>query len=192
MDGHEEESGDDEDHCIPVSSEEICQGSDGQGAGITLPPHQRCASNIVQLIATTDAREALQKSPAYKKVHESADEKLKTWWSRQGRSDLIASTIQSGLGVKFEVPGETRWNSEFDAKKTGKELSRGSLAGTQAPPPPPLRSLCRARTSTGEGGGGGAGQLTARNESPGFELATLSTKSKRSLNLFVAYSVHMA
>jgi len=119
MDGHDEEGegGDDEDPCIPVSIEEICLGSDGQGAGITLPSHQRCASHILQLIATTDAREALRKSPAYKKVHDSADEKLKTWWSRLGRSDLKASTIQSGLGVKFEVPGETRWNFEFDAKK---------------------------------------------------------------------------
>lgn len=85
---------------------------------VELPSHQRCASHIINLMATTDARAVLQGEghAAYKKIQDSTTAKLREWWRKQNRSDLVAEAIKAGLGVKLEVPGETRWNSEFDAK----------------------------------------------------------------------------
>ncbi|KAE8737098.1 hypothetical protein FOCC_FOCC017444 [Frankliniella occidentalis] len=117
-DGHPElsdEEPDDDDGCDPVSLDNALSLADLED--VVLPPHQRCGAHIINLIATKDVEAALDINVAYKRVHVSTTAKLKEWWRRQGRSDLVAEIIKSGLGVKLEVPGETRWNSEFDAKK---------------------------------------------------------------------------
>ncbi|XP_052130245.1 uncharacterized protein LOC127751171 [Frankliniella occidentalis] len=82
----------------------------------TLPPHQRCAALIVNLLGTQDIKVALELNANFKTMHESTTKKLKEWWRRQNRSDLVAAAIQEGLGVKLQVPGDTRWNSQYDAR----------------------------------------------------------------------------
>ena len=94
----------------------LSEGANASGDKVTLPPHHRCAAHIINLLATKDARKAFDQDASYRKKFESTEEKLKTWWRRQGRSDLVAATIKEGLGVKLEVPTDVRWNSEFDGK----------------------------------------------------------------------------
>jgi len=81
-----------------------------------LPPHQRCAAHILNLIASKDSMAALD-NDLYKRKHDAVQSKLKKWYRRQNQSEMVATTIQEGLGVKLEVPVETRWNSEFDTRR---------------------------------------------------------------------------
>ncbi|XP_052130876.1 uncharacterized protein LOC127751404 [Frankliniella occidentalis] len=110
------EGEDEEDDYVPVSVDEALDFADTDDDGTVLPAHQRCASHILNLVATQDVKAALDANVAYKKIHESTYDKLKVWWRRQNRSDLVADAIKDGLGVKLQVPGDTRWNSVFDAK----------------------------------------------------------------------------
>jgi len=84
--------------------------------GVQLPSHQRCAAHLMNLLATTDAKTALETSAQYRKVCEATDAKLRVWWRRQNRSEGVSTVILNGLGILLKVPGETRWNSEYDAK----------------------------------------------------------------------------
>ncbi|XP_034250170.1 uncharacterized protein LOC117650700 [Thrips palmi] len=110
----EEEDEEEQDLCEPISLEDALDSAELDG--VTLPDHQRCAAHIINLLATTDAKEALTANASYKKLHDSTETTLREWWRKQSRSELVSTAIQDGFGVKLEVSGETRWNSEFDAK----------------------------------------------------------------------------
>lgn len=105
-----------DDACVPISFDDIALQAVSM-AGVTLPPHQRCAAHVLNLIATADTKPALDINAAFKRVHDSTEKKLHHWWNRQGRSTLVAEILQEGFGVKLEIPGDTRWNGEYDAKK---------------------------------------------------------------------------
>jgi len=98
---------------VPISMTEALGSAE---LDINLPPHQRCAAHIVNLLGTQDVKVALETNANFRKMHEATTVKIKEWWRRQNRSDLVASAIQDGLGVKLQVPGDTRWNSEYDAR----------------------------------------------------------------------------
>lgn len=107
-----------DDDSIPVEIDQLIDGDleNLEDIDIELPSHQRCAAHILNLLGSKDAKEALEKNSASKKIHEQIHEKLRTIWRRQNKSGLVAEAIQEGLGVKLKIPGETRWNSEYDAK----------------------------------------------------------------------------
>lgn len=81
---------------------------------LSLPPHFRCASHTLNLVAGTDSEEAL-KDPKYRKLFEEVFSKCKCLWNKQSRSTLAADTIKEHLGVYLKTPNATRWNSTFDA-----------------------------------------------------------------------------
>ncbi|KAK4021512.1 hypothetical protein OUZ56_003427 [Daphnia magna] len=41
--------------------------------------------------------------------------KLPKLWNRYNRSTLASDTVHSVFGCQLKTPGETRWNSKFDA-----------------------------------------------------------------------------
>ncbi|KAK3918518.1 Myosin-binding protein C, cardiac-type [Frankliniella fusca] len=107
----------DDDDCVALDIDGLVDvDPDDWDLDLVLPPHQRCAAHILNLLGSADAKAALDRNAAYKKIHDQTDEKLRTCWRRQNQSTLVAEAIQAGLGVKLQIPGETRWNSEYDAK----------------------------------------------------------------------------
>ncbi|KAJ1529965.1 hypothetical protein ONE63_006693 [Megalurothrips usitatus] len=114
-DSDEEDGGENEDDHEPIPFDLVA--AEANMAGVTLPPHQRCSSHILNLIGTKDVMTALDSNVAYRRVHDSTSRKLNKWWRKQSRVDMVALAIKEGLGVQLKVPGKTRWNSEFDGKK---------------------------------------------------------------------------
>jgi len=78
-----------------------------------LPPHWKCACHALNLVATTDA--AKFDSLALKKVSVQTFSKLTAIWNKQNRSTAAAEKIKGALGTLLTTPGDTRWNSMFDA-----------------------------------------------------------------------------
>ncbi|KAE8741663.1 hypothetical protein FOCC_FOCC012815 [Frankliniella occidentalis] len=60
---------------------------------------------------STDSASNFRK--AFKRFSEPQNKEGK----ESGRPDLVAQTLKAGFDVKLQVPGETRWNSEFDDRK---------------------------------------------------------------------------
>ena len=79
----------------------------------TLPPHVRCACHTLQLVATTDIKNAL--SGQLQKTSVQTFAKLSALWNKQNRSSTAADAISDALGRLLVTPGETRWNSYYDA-----------------------------------------------------------------------------
>ena len=51
----------------------------------------------------------------YKKISRSAFSKAQALWNKQTRSPQASDVIKDELGKPFIVPGDTRWNSLYDA-----------------------------------------------------------------------------
>ena len=79
-----------------------------------LPPHQRCAAHILNLIATTDAEDALR-DKNFKKVSRAVFAKCQGIWNKQSRSDDSATKIREKCNGLFVTPNTTRWNSYYDS-----------------------------------------------------------------------------
>lgn len=99
-------------------------------AGNQLPPHMRCAAHTLNLVATTDADAALQKSPSYEKQFTSAMAKCRSLWNKQNQSTQASEVIKAQFKKKFVTPNATRWNSTYDSVVTLLEIlqSCGSLS----------------------------------------------------------------
>jgi hypothetical protein len=80
---------------------------------IILPPHRKCACHLLNLVATTDV--AHQMSGTLKKISVQTFSKLSALWNKQNRTTLAAERIKAAFGSLLITPGETRWNSYFDA-----------------------------------------------------------------------------
>jgi hypothetical protein len=80
-----------------------------------LPPHMRCCSRTLNLVATTDANSALCADKAYKKLHNQAMAKASALWNLTSRSTKAADTAFDILGFRLSVPTVTRWNSHYNA-----------------------------------------------------------------------------
>lgn len=81
---------------------------------IHLSNHVRCASHTLNLVATTDAANAIKASPALAKINHSAMGKCSALWSCSGRPKS-SEVIKEKLGCHLKYPCATRWNSLFDS-----------------------------------------------------------------------------
>lgn len=78
-----------------------------------LPPHWKCACHQLSLIATVDASKF--EDSILKKVSVQVFSKLYYIWNKQNRSSTVAEKIKEAFGFLLPTPGDTRWNSVFDA-----------------------------------------------------------------------------
>jgi len=77
-----------------------------------LPPHRKCACHLLNLVATTDAGKI---DGILKRTSTQTFAKLSALWNYQNRSSLAAEKIRSAFGSLLITPGDTRWNSTYDA-----------------------------------------------------------------------------
>ncbi len=82
--------------------------------GFLLPPHQRCASHTLNLVAVHDSQVA-ESDAMYKKISRSAMAKCTALWNKASRSTQAAEVIHDKTKFSLIVPNTTRWNSTFDA-----------------------------------------------------------------------------
>nr|XP_034963279.1 uncharacterized protein LOC118081150 isoform X1 [Zootoca vivipara] len=91
-----------------------------------LPPHQRCASYTLNLVATQDIERVLnsKNSPlgGFKKHFCSLLGKCSKLWSKQRQSAITAEYIKDQCGVLLRVPNKTRWSTTYDALKQLRDL----------------------------------------------------------------------
>lgn len=84
---------------------------DAENAGLEdliLPPHQRCASHILNLIAAKDSEKALHSDVQYKKIYRTTFAKLTKLWNKQNQSTQVADKIKEMCGIYLKTPVITR------------------------------------------------------------------------------------
>lgn len=75
---------------------------------IILPPHHRCVSHTLNLIAVKDSEKPLDNDTLYKKKYRVIFAKLSKLWSKQNQSTQIADKIKEYCGVYLKTPVITR------------------------------------------------------------------------------------
>lgn len=81
---------------------------------IILSTHVRCASHTLNLIATTDCKNAIQSNVSIRKRHTEVFSKCNILWTK-ARRPKTAEIIKNALGHTLSYPGVTRWNSYYDS-----------------------------------------------------------------------------
>ncbi|KAL5232990.1 hypothetical protein ACI65C_000400 [Semiaphis heraclei] len=79
-----------------------------------LPMHFRCFAHTLNLCVTADINKVINNSDELSLVHVSVINKCNILWNLAGRPKS-AEIIQNILGHTLSRPGETRWNSLYDA-----------------------------------------------------------------------------
>lgn len=80
-----------------------------------LPAHLRCIAHTLSLCATTDANKILsEENTPLSDMHAGLIKKCNALWKAAGRPKS-AEIVQDVLQHTLSRPGETRWNSLFDA-----------------------------------------------------------------------------
>jgi len=83
-----------------------------------LPKHIRCASHTLNLLATTDFKTLVSdESMGCKRLLRSAFAKCSSLWNNVSRSTKSSDAAVDIIATSLRTPGETRWNSTFDAVK---------------------------------------------------------------------------
>lgn len=77
-----------------------------------LPPHWKCACHTLNLIGANDSRKV---TDGLKRISVQTFTKLQGLWNKQNRSSVAADKIREVLGRLLITPGDTRWNSFYDA-----------------------------------------------------------------------------
>jgi len=83
-----------------------------------LPPHQRCACHLLNLVASSDSTktaESNEDGASYVKLFRSAFAKCQGLWNKTGRSCIAAETVTETCDRQLIRPNDTRWNSTYDA-----------------------------------------------------------------------------
>lgn len=80
----------------------------------TLPKHVRCASHTLNLIATVDVKNAIQKNTSLRTRNTNALAKCNALWKMAGRPKTN-EVIQRVLKHTLSYPSVTRWNSMYDS-----------------------------------------------------------------------------
>lgn len=74
---------------------------------VTLPPHHRCVSHTLNLVAVKDSEKALDDA-SYKKQYRITFAKLSKLWNKQNQSTQVADKIKEMCGVYLKTPVITR------------------------------------------------------------------------------------
>lgn len=83
---------------------------------IQLPPHYRCASHTLDLIAKCDVDKMIKSADTpFKNCYRKALAKCSSLWTKQNMSPLVAENIHNLLNVYLKTPNKTRWNGTYDA-----------------------------------------------------------------------------
>lgn len=85
------------------------------GLEYQLPPHQRCACHLLNLVATTDAAMAEKNNDTYKRLSRAAFGKCQAMWNKSGRSYMAAEIVEDKCKLQLIRPNQTRWNSTYMA-----------------------------------------------------------------------------
>uniref|UniRef100_A0A9J7X2D1 Transposase n=1 Tax=Cyprinus carpio carpio TaxID=630221 RepID=A0A9J7X2D1_CYPCA len=85
------------------------------GLEYQLPPHQRCACHLLNLVATTDAALAEKNNDTYKQLSRAAFGKCQAMWNKSGRSYMAAEIVEDKCKLQLIRPNKTRWNSTYMA-----------------------------------------------------------------------------
>lgn len=98
------------------------EGNDGRSdslgnIGMYLPPHFRCSSHTLNLLATTDAKYASNTDVSYKRNLQSVKSKCQGLWNSLSHSSKNNDLLKEVFEKKLIRPNATRWNSEYDALK---------------------------------------------------------------------------
>lgn len=81
-----------------------------------MPKHMRCASHTLNLVATTDVKNAVANDTGtFKRLYRSTMAKCSNLWTHVSRSSKSSDVLESIINVSLRAPGETRWNSTYDA-----------------------------------------------------------------------------
>ena len=91
-------------------------------SGIYLPSHLSCFSHTLNLLATTDANEALKGDAAYKRLYRAVASKCTSLSNASHQSSKAAEAVFEILGRTIPKPNTTRWNSEYDCYCTIHDL----------------------------------------------------------------------
>lgn len=83
------------------------------GLEYQLPPHQRCACHLLNLVATTDAALADGVNDTYKRLSRAAFAKCQGIWNKTGRSHLASEVVEDKCELQLIRPNATRWNSTY-------------------------------------------------------------------------------
>ncbi|KAJ8273932.1 hypothetical protein GJAV_G00107110 [Gymnothorax javanicus] len=83
------------------------------GLEYQLPPHQRCACHLLNLVATTDAALAESMNDTYKRLSRATFAKCQAIWNKTGRSHLANEVVEDKCELQIIRPNATRWNSTY-------------------------------------------------------------------------------
>jgi len=75
---------------------------------ISFPPHHRCVSHTLNLIAVKDTETALENDLQYKKIYRTTFAKLTKLWNKQNQSTQVADRIKEACDVYLKTPVITR------------------------------------------------------------------------------------
>lgn len=75
---------------------------------LTLPPHHRCVSHTLNLVAVKDSEEAIDNDALYKKLYRVTFAKLTKLWNKQNQSTQVADKIKETCGIYLKTPVITR------------------------------------------------------------------------------------
>ena len=103
---------------------DILEDGSEEGGLYKLPEHLRCAAHTMNLVAIVDVRNVLEKDS----LHRSAiDQKANDLWKKQRASTNPVDIIVKKMGRRLVTPGQTRWNSKYDALVCLTKLMEGEL-----------------------------------------------------------------
>ena len=80
--------------------EQSCLSSADEG--VSLPPHLRCCTHTLNLVATTDAKKACN-DYQYKRIYHTSMAKASEIWNLTSRSTKAADAAFDILGYRFQV-----------------------------------------------------------------------------------------
>ncbi|XP_051792179.1 E3 SUMO-protein ligase ZBED1-like [Erpetoichthys calabaricus] len=83
------------------------------GMEYQLPPHQRCACHLLNLVATADTALAECMNDTYKRLFRATFAKCQGIWNKTGRSHLASEVVEDKCGLQIIRPSATRWNSTY-------------------------------------------------------------------------------
>lgn len=84
-------------------------------ANFCLPPQERCAAHLLNLVGSKDAIATDVLDKHYTSAYNTSFGKAQAIWNKYSRSSKAADAAKQACGRAIKLPGETRWNSKWDA-----------------------------------------------------------------------------